>query len=231
MLIQKAGSDRNPWPAPNKLQSLKGPSAGAAIRALVDFAPPYGVRELAERAAVSAPTLSRVIEFLEQEGAVERKPRGPIQRIDWEASLRRWAMDYSVLESNVTSSFLDPRGMNNFLSSLTALSATYAVSGSLAVPEKLSIAPVRLALIYTRETSTLAADLSLKRIDSGANIILIEPFDEVVFRRARSSRTVKAVAYSQAAVDLLTGPGRSPAEGEELLNWMKENEDAWRLPV
>jgi hypothetical protein len=33
---------------------------------------------------------------------------------------------------------------------------------------------------------------------------------------------------SQVAVDLLTGPGREPSEGEELLLWMKGNEAAWR---
>ena len=35
-------------------------------------------------------------------------------------------------------------------------------------------------------------------------------------------------ALSQAAVDLLTGPGRGPAEADELIRWMREHEDAWR---
>ena len=29
---------------------------------------------------------------------------------------------------------------------------------------------------------------------------------------------------------LLTGTGREPAQAESLLDWMEENEDAWRLP-
>ena len=36
------------------------------------------------------------------------------------------------------------------------------------------------------------------------------------------------VAPSQAAADLLTGSGRMPSEGEELLDWMKDNERVWR---
>jgi hypothetical protein len=36
------------------------------------------------------------------------------------------------------------------------------------------------------------------------------------------------VAPTQLVVDLLTGPGREPSEGDELLAWMKRNEDAWR---
>jgi hypothetical protein len=36
------------------------------------------------------------------------------------------------------------------------------------------------------------------------------------------------VAPSQAVADLLTGPGRNPSEGEELLDWMRKNEGVWR---
>jgi hypothetical protein len=32
----------------------------------------------------------------------------------------------------------------------------------------------------------------------------------------------------QVAVDLLTGPGRNPAEGEELLSWILLKELVWR---
>ena len=39
-----------------------------------------------------------------------------------------------------------------------------------------------------------------------------------------SRRGVPSKASRQVAVDLLTGVGRSPDEGEALVNWMKENE-------
>ncbi len=35
-------------------------------------------------------------------------------------------------------------------------------------------------------------------------------------------------ALSQVAVDLLTGPGRNPAEGQALLDWMETDERTWR---
>ena len=37
-----------------------------------------------------------------------------------------------------------------------------------------------------------------------------------------------ALPPSQLAVDLLTGPGREPSQGEQMLIWMEQNEDAWR---
>lgn len=36
-------------------------------------------------------------------------------------------------------------------------------------------------------------------------------------------------APSQVVVDLLTGHGRSHAEGQALLDWMEMNEDTWRI--
>lgn len=68
--------------------------------------------------------------------------------------------------------------------------------------------------------------LGLRAADAGANVWLIEPYDRVVFERAINRDGLVCVNPSQLAVDLLTGPGRDPAEGEELLAWMERNQDA-----
>ena len=58
--------------------------------------------------------------------------------------------------------------------------------------------------------------------------MLIEPEDDWVFVGSALRNGVSAVAISQAAADLLTSPGRGPAEAEALIAWMGENERAWR---
>lgn len=47
--------------------------------------------------------------------------------------------------------------------------------------------------------------------------------------RAEVLRTLRDTvpALSQVAVDLITSPGRDPNEAEALVQWMRENEDAW----
>ena len=40
-----------------------------------------------------------------------------------------------------------------------------------------------------------------------------------------------ASLVTQVLLDLMTGPGRGPAEAEALLEWMRDNEDRWKLPV
>jgi hypothetical protein len=83
-------------------------------------------------------------------------------------------------------------------------------------------------MLFADEAEETAKKLGLRPAESGANVLLAEPFDPVVFDRTRDRDGVLCVAPSQAVVNLLTGPGRSPAEAEALLTWMKENEDAWR---
>ncbi len=59
-------------------------------------------------------------------------------------------------------------------------------------------------------------------------MLLVEPFDDVVFDRSTVRDELVTAAPSQVVVDLMTGPGREPSEAEELINWMKENEVVWR---
>ena len=90
------------------------------------------------------------------------------------------------------------------------------------------IAPARIATLYVSEVTRAAEELGLRETDAGANVMLLEPFDPVVFDRTIERDGLRCVAPSQLAVDLLTGPGREPSQGEGILTWMKDNEDAWR---
>jgi hypothetical protein len=52
--------------------------------------------------------------------------------------------------------------------------------------------------------------------------------DQGVFEGASQSAGIWYAAPIQAAIDLLTSPGRGPTEGEELVTWMQANEEVWR---
>ena len=227
--IESKGADRDPWPRSSELRSLKGKATGAAIRALLDFVPPYGIRELADRAGVSAPTLSRVVGLLDREGLLERTPRGPVQSLDWEGTIRRWTVDYSVTETNRVATYLAPRGLEDLTTKVLETDLRYSLTGSMALPEAVSVAPPRLAMVYTRDVAGLASAVDLRPTDTGVNVLLLEPFDDVVFARTVNRRGIVGVACSQLAADLLTGPGRAPTEADELLAWMKDHKDAWQI--
>jgi hypothetical protein len=70
--------------------------------------------------------------------------------------------------------------------------------------------------------------LDVRETDLGVNLLIAEPFDPVVFDRTDTVDGLRLRGPSQAACDLLTGSGRMPSEGEELLDWMRINERSWR---
>lgn len=228
ILISDSGADRDPWPADHQLNSLRGRGAGAAVRAIIDNQAPFGVRQLADITGVPAPTLSRVIVLLDREGIVARKPRGPVLDVDWQGAIRRWAEDYGQLTSNRPTMLLDPRGLRTTEHRLASAPFKYAATGAFAARRFSPVAPARTASLYVEDPIEAANQLNLREVDAGANVVLLEPFDPAVLAGATTRDGLTCVAPSQLAVDLLTGPGREPSQGEALLEWMADNESVWR---
>jgi hypothetical protein len=227
LFIELAGADRNPWYEDRRIRSLRGPAAASVIRALCDFRPPYGVRELAERAQLSAASVSRVVSFLDDEALLTRTPRGSVEDVDWVGLVRRWAADYAFSSSNQARLALAPRGLPALIRNVQALD-TYAVTGSLAAVLVAPVAAPALGAIYVDDLRAAMDVLGLRDVPTGANVMLVRPKSPVAFERTWTRDGTRYAALPQVAVDLLTSPGRGPAEGTALLEWMAVNEDAWR---
>jgi DNA-binding Lrp family transcriptional regulator len=213
LYLERSGARRDPSPDTRPIRTLRGSSSGRAVRALLDHAPPYGVRALAQRAGVSAATLSRVVELLEREAiAVRERARGPVT---------------ALVGSNRTATYLDPRG--GFAASrLRGSSARYAVTGSAAAAVVAPVAVPRLTAVYVPSIEAAAEGWSLQRAETGGNVLLVEPCDGVVFERTTRRDGVTHAALGQVAIDLMTGPGRGPAEADALIAWMAAHEGEWR---
>ncbi len=228
VFLSMVGATKDPFHENRPLRSLRGRGAGRAVRALVDFRPPYGVRDLASRANISPATLSRTIELLELDALLTRDGRGGVADLDWSATILRWSRDYELRRSNAVIGYLEPRGLSNVIDRLKGSNWRYAVTGSLAAQGFAPIAPSRIAVIYVEDSVEAGNRLGLRLADEGNNVNLVEPYDPVVFERTTIRQGLVTASPSQVAADLLTGPGREPSEGVELLEWMKRNENAWR---
>jgi len=227
-LIALSGASSDPWRESRPLHSLKGATAGRVVRALCDFRPPYGILELGERAKVSAATVSRVVSLLDQEDLVKREGRGTVVEVAWASLLHRWTQDYALTTSNQVRNYLEPRGIDALLRKIATTNVRYVVTGSLAAARIAPIAPPRLATIYVDDIALMAESLKLHATDSGANVLLVQPYNAVVYDRTEKQAGITYAALTQVVADLLTGPGRSPAEGDELLHWMEAHENVWR---
>ncbi|MGH3905767.1 MAG: type IV toxin-antitoxin system AbiEi family antitoxin [Pseudonocardiaceae bacterium] len=230
LYLRDKGADRDPWRGPGRPRgTLRGPPAARVVRALVDFTPPMTVPELVQRSRASTGATYRVVEFLEQEGMIERVPRGPITGVEWRRMLERWSEDYSFQRSNAVSAYLQPRGIPALLDDLRAAAGLrYALTGSLAAQRLAPYAQPRLAMLYVDDPAVTAEQLELRAVDAGANVLLAVGDYDVAFDRTVEVDELSFVAPSQTAVDLLTSPGRGPAEAQALLEWMQTHESDWR---
>lgn len=228
LFIETQGASEDPNREERPARSLRGPKAGRVVRALIERRTPPGVRELATRVAIDAGYVSRVLSFLDSEALITRVGRGRIEAVDWPALLRRWANEAPLDTRGRLRTYLDPRGLAALQGRLAGVRDRYAITGSLAAATVAPLAPTRLATIWVQDVDAAAMSLALRAADAGANVVLAEAIDDAVFDGAIQRDGLWYAAPTQVAVDLLTSPGRGPQEGEELIDWMKTHEGAWR---
>lgn len=229
--LRDRGADQDPWRLPGRPRgTLKGPPAARVVRALADLRAPLPISVLVARSGASTGAAYRVLEFLEEEALITRGARGLVETVRWRPMLERWSQDYSFQQDSTVVRYLEPRGVTALLTKLAKLTEPigYAVTGSLAARRLAPYADARLAMVYASDLAAFADTLGLREVDAGANVLLGTPASDVVFDRTTVVDGVVYAAASQVAVDLLTGSGRNPAEGQELLTWMENNEPDWR---
>lgn len=232
LFISDMGAEGDPWRGPGRPRgTLKGAPAAKVVRAVTDFTGPWTVRSLIDVAKVSTGAAYRVVDYLEREDMAERQADGRVAVPDWARVLRRWSEDYGFVRNSRVTRWIAPRGLPDIVKRIaTAMDPlTYAVTGTLAASEWAAYAPVRLAMIYVDVADDAARVWGLRPTEAGANVMLAEPEFDVVFERTLENKEGLVIAApTQVVVDLMTGPGRSPSESEELLKWMKRNEQSWR---
>lgn len=231
IVLRTDGLQRDPNPVGKGAVRLRGPKAGRLIRLLVDVCPPYGVRALAERSGLTAGYVSRLLEALDEQALVTReKNRGPVTQTDPAGLLRKYAENYGTFTSNERFSFIAKTGAAATLAALPAVIGRVAVTGSFAASPLAPVAAPTLLTVYCTDVTSTATQLELLPSDEGANVVLLRPFDSVVWERTTERDGVSYVAPSQTVLDCLAGIGRMPAEGQALLEWMIRDESSWRWP-
>jgi hypothetical protein len=231
LYLRTQGAVRNPAPRPRGAVRVRGAKAARLVRTLADVRPPYGVRELAQAAGINPGYASQLIDALDREALVERERRGAVVDVDVDGLLRRWAESYDVFATNKAEAYLSPAGPAAALDQLrtTRFADEAVITGSFAAVRHAPVAAPALLCLYVARPAQVAEELNLLPTDSGANVVLLRPFDDVVSWSVERDDGLTYAAASQVAVDCLTGNGRMPAEGEAMLLWMKRD-DSWRRP-
>lgn len=228
--VQQEGATKDPEAKARPFRGVRGAAAGKLVRVLVDVRPPYGVTDLSRVARVDPGYASRVLENLEAEALVERGRRGRVIDAEWELLLRRRADAVDLLNPRESATYVAPAdAIATFVQQLAH--KELVVTGSLAASRIAPVAaPALLALYTLRNRDEIAERLNLLPVSEGANIVLIRPRNTAPFFNAVPSPPLTFAAPSQTVIDCLSGNGRMPAEGEAVLEWMKQDHARWRAP-
>jgi len=227
LYIMTRGAESNPWPEDRRF-TLRGVKAGRVVCALARAVPPLGVRELAAAAVTDPGYVSRLLGMLDREALVDRTARGHVERVDWRKLLVRWSEEAPLDSRTAASTWLAPRGHRSLWDALRAAGIRYALTGSAVGASVAPVAPTRLASIYVEDPATAAQTLGLREAEVGANVVLLQPEDPAVLARVDERDGLACATLPLVVADLLSGPGRSPAEAEALMDWMAAHEEDWR---
>ena len=227
LFIETKGADRDPWPSASKV-TLRGSQAARIVRALCEARPPIGIRALADKAGTTPGYVSKLVRMLDEQAAVRRTQSGQVGEVDLRRLLERWADDAPLEKRATTSSWLAPRGLSAMQERLRELDVRYAVTGSFAAARRAPVTAPRLISIYVEDPEAFAGAASLRPAEAGANVLLLVPDDDSVFDGTWTDQGLRFAALPLVVADLLSGPGRGPAEAEALLTWMTDNRELWR---
>lgn len=212
-----------------RTSSLKGNAPSKILDYLVntEIKTPLSLPMLIKLSGSSASTGYRVVEVLDKAEAITLE-NGRIVYVDWAKILQLWSQDYSFFGSNNYLRFFDPRGRENTLKNLAVIkNSEYSVTGSFGSQVYQSYAPAMQLTMYAKNPQQIADDLGLIPSEEGDIFIASSTLESIYSRRTVINK-ISYAAAPQVALDLLSGPGRNPSEGEALILWMKKNEEKWR---
>jgi hypothetical protein len=236
-LISDSGGKTDPWRGPGRPRNtLKGDSAAQVVRAILESRPPFSIPQVMSMAETSSGVTYRVVDYLERENLLfteKIKTNGKTKRIvtnvDWRKILFAWSDDYSYQRDNSVQNYIEPRGIDEVLRKLKEVDPEeYVISGSVAANRLAPYADSKQLNLYARYPADLAKVLELRPVQTGANVQIASTKFAVVFARTTKSNGLNYASPSQIAVELLSGSGRNPDEGEVLMDWMDDNKVGWQ---
>jgi len=212
--IEQRGKE-NPFSEKRELRSLYSPKAERVLRVLLTSPrKAWKVQELASEADVSLGLASKVKQILKLREWLAPQSKG-VRLLDPRAALTEWAGEYRYTKHRAVDFYSLVSGSE--LEKQVALAAEsndirIALTGFSAAVRYAPAVRYRRSMIYSREDPTaIAQKLDLKQVSSGANLTLIQPYDEGIFYGVESRDGLPVVSAIQTYLDLM----KQSARGEE----------------
>ena len=182
--IHKEGIS-NPFTRKQYLRSLFSPKAERVLRVLLTAGPrEWKIKELAEDAGVSVGHVSNVKELLADQEWIDAKAVG-FSLVEPFALLEEWSQNYNFRRNEVLG-YYTLSGVGDFEYRLAKAcgekNICYGLTGfSGGARYAPGVRYQRMMAFIQGNLDELVATLEIKPVDSGANLILLKPYDEGVF--------------------------------------------------
>ncbi len=217
--------ERKNYPNPNverrALRSLFTPKSSRVLRVMLsDPKRSWQVQELANEAKVSLGLVAKVKQrLLDMEYALEEGRKLFLSRP--EALLSKWAESYSFRENKMYDFFglEEPKELERKIAKYCAMrEIPYALSLFSGAALVTPFARYTRGFVYVGEDIQEVAGLAgLKRVSSGPNLTILEPYDEGVFYGVREIRGLMVACDIQLYLDLIGYRGRGEESAKFLL--------------
>jgi hypothetical protein len=219
--------EEKPQQVKRKIKNLFAPVSSRIVRAILEEPDrAWKLTELAEATSASLGQTYNVSEKLVAEGFVQKSAQKGMTLTDPAGLLDLWREEYDVTAANEVRSFhsseRDPAQlMAEIKQAAEGLGDRYAFTlhaGASLVAPYVRFNDVHF---YVGSDPQVWVDaLELHTVEFGGNVHLLQPYDEGVFYRPRSSQGMVVVGNIQLYLDLY----RYPARGREQAEFLREKE-------
>lgn len=210
----------NQFPFKSELSSIYSPKSERILRVLLVY--PYRtwkVIDLAKVAQVSLGMITHVSKKLIEEEWLKKTSQG-ISLNQPENLLADWSDNYTI-KRNIQTNYFSLKPLHELeieiADTCNKMNIPYALTGFSACNRLAPMVRGQRAMIYiSRDIESVAEKVGLKPVESGANIILIQPHDDGVFWNGKLIDDLVISEPIQVYLDLKRFPGR----GEEAADFL-----------
>jgi len=221
IFIEKQGNP-NPYSRKRYLKSLYSPKAERILRVLLSSGKmEWKVEELAEEANVSIGLVSNVKKLLEDREWVDAQTIG-FSLIEPFSVLSEWSENYNIKRNRIRD-FYSILSISEFEERLGNVCAKrnipYGMTGFSGAARLAPAVRYQRVMAYVQgNLENLTELLGIKPVTSGANVTLLEPYDEGLFYGSQDRDGIRVLSPIQIYLDLKNFRGRGEEAAEALLD-------------
>ena len=208
----------NKYPTERKIKSIyKGKSSRVLRVMLLQPDRRWTFRDLAQEAVLSIGQIFKVVSRLEELDFIERSEELGLKLRKPSELLNAWRTEYSFKENKVFN-FYSIDSLSDLERKITEecrrRQLRYAMTLFSGASRVAPFTRYNQVFAYVDDPIDMADKVGWKTVESGANIVLLQPFDEGVYYSAQIKDDVEIVSTIQLYLDLYNYRGRGREQAE-----------------